>query len=228
MKIAICGTGSGVTRAPFNTDWEMWGMKGHWNTGKKFSRVYEIHTPKDLSEAGIGAEQAKWMVENITHIHPRLKASFPNAEHVDFEKHIATHGKYFTSSVSWMLAEAIALSPKEIGIWGITMSHDAEYASQKPAVTYLIGWAKALGIKVTIDKDAELLSAPFLYGYEDIPTFVLSMEDRKSKVSNMLNQAEDEMTQASARFHHAQGVLSALNDFENNFWSRTKRDVSKS
>ena len=103
------------------------------------------------------------------------------------------YGKYFTSSVSWMIADAIEAGAKEIAIYGVTMSSNEEYGHQKPACSYLLGWARGKGIKVTIQKDSELMSTLFVYGYEEVPSIIASLKDKKGLAEQDISQAESDV-----------------------------------
>lgn len=221
MKIAICGTGAGFEKAPFNTDWEVWGLPGHYNTGAKFDEVYEIHSAQTLMELRYPVDKQEWM-RCVSVIHPTLAGVFPEARVIDFEGLINKYGRIFSSSLAWMLAEAIEKKPKEIAIYGVTMSSEGEYAHQKPSCAYLIGWAKALGIKVTTQKENALLSVPFQYGYEEIPDLIKDMRDKKKIIRNEIARADNEVMEATGRYHHNKGVLETFEYFENNYWAASK------
>jgi hypothetical protein len=93
---------------------------------------------------------------------PELKRSraYPRAQ---VEK---MFGRYFTSSVAFMLAYAIAIRVQEISLFGIDMKGADEYAHQRPCVEYLLGFARGLGIKVNIPEQSDLLKSHHTYGYD--------------------------------------------------------------
>lgn len=222
MKVAICGTGAGYENAPYGQEgWEVWGLSGHWNTGKKFDRIYEIHHGKALE--GLRFEQAKiqWMMENVTVCHPTTEKGFPNAKPIDFDKYMDKYGRYFMSTLSWMMAEAMEVAD-EISICGATLSAQDEYAHQKPSLTYLIGWARASGIKVNTRKDSELFSAPFIYGLEKTPDFLDSIKDKRRIARDIRDRAENDVMEALERKNKAEGYEECLDQFENNFWAAGK------
>ncbi len=222
-KIVIVGTGLGASRAPLNdANSEIWGLTGLWNIKGNYKRIYEIHSAKSLTDEKIAADKGEWMKNHITHIHPTLKASFPDAVVVDFEKYIKKHGTYFTSSFGWMLAEAIEEKPDCIDIYGITLSGDGEYIHQKPGASYLIGWARALGIKVNIDRESELMSAPYIYGYEDIPEYLVTLADQKRKALDELERAKEAESFEKGKKHYFEGVRDNIKWFENNFWAASR------
>ena len=75
-------------------------------------------------------------------------------------------GRYFTSSISFMIAFAIGYGAKEISLFGIDMKDADEYAHQRSCAEYLIGFAKGLGIKVNIPDHSDLLKSDYTYGYD--------------------------------------------------------------
>ncbi len=101
--------------------------------------------------------------------------AYPTAEVVSyFDK----FGKVdlWTSTISYMLAMAIyhlagrpqSLADGEqqsvIGVYGVDMLQDSEYASQRPTLEYLIGLARGRGLIVEIPERSALCKANFVYG----------------------------------------------------------------
>lgn len=211
--IVICGTGAGSERIPFGKEgYEFWGLPGHWNSKKKFNRIYEVHSAKHLTQEGAttGA-MADFITNNNPHIHPTLKASFPSGVVVDFEKHIAKYGRsLFRCTISWMLADAIEEKPDAIEIYGVTLSGKAEYRGQKPSVAAFIAVARALGIKVYVDREDELFSCPWVYGYEEIPGFVNSLMDKGEKIEKLLFNAESQVLEERAKYNRLEGQKDIL------------------
>lgn len=223
MKIAIVGTGSGWELAPFgHPEWEIWTIPGLWKTPHKFSRVYEIHSAENRIRHGLSKEKLEWIREEVTVCHPTLLTTCRNARAIEFERLIDKYGPYFTNSISWMIAEAIEETPEEISIFGVTMSSQGEYGHQKPSCSYLIGWARAKGIKVSVQKGAELMSAPYIYGYQEKPDFLVSLADTKLRCLSNMAEAESTYNEAKAKYNHAEGYKECLQDIENNFYSATK------
>lgn len=230
-KILILGTGPQWQEAP--KGWETWTLPSHFEHVKP-DRVYEVHSQKALIQfwnedhnKEFQAKKREWMksLGEKLKIHPTLKEMFPEAEEIDYAKHLNTFGKYFTSSASWMMAEAIEEKPDVIGIWGFNMCSETEYGHQKPGLTYLIGWAKALGIKVEVAPSSELLSTPYVYGLQDKPQMLDSIIHRKREVMRIAEQSEDEFMLAKEKSDRAKGFIEAMEFIERNFWSGG-RDVN--
>lgn len=72
------------------------------------------------------------------------------------------------SSIAYMLDVAISRKPEAIGLYGVSMAGDEEYAYQRPNVAYLVGLARGRGIKVTIHPDSKLFASQWpegIYGH---------------------------------------------------------------
>ncbi|QDP62949.1 MAG: hypothetical protein Unbinned5081contig1002_54 [Prokaryotic dsDNA virus sp.] len=217
-RIVVLGTGPGAERAPIGKDGvELWGLTGHWNSGVKFDRIYELHSAKTLTNLKIQKPKGDWMWKNVTHIHPTLKASFPDAKVFDFEKYLEKYGRVFSCSMAWMLADAIEEKPEVIEIYGVTLSSLGEYKNQKPSFAAFALAARVLGIKVVVDRESELFSVPWLYGYEDEPDYMVSLRDKKKQIRKDMAIAESEVFEVKAKFNKLEGLNEAFEWFENNY-----------
>lgn len=78
--------------------------------------------------------------------HP--EPEFPTAQILPTEDLIDEFGLVFTSSFSWMTAYALQLGVTEIAYYGINMIHDSELGSQRDGLLFLLGYAKAKGVRI--------------------------------------------------------------------------------
>ena len=76
---------------------------------------------------------------------------------------------YFLNSIAWMIAMACYLQPKELHLYGVDYAFGVDL-NEKTSTEFWIGYAKGMGIKVTIPDASHLLKAPELrsptYGYK--------------------------------------------------------------
>ncbi len=222
-KIALLGTAPTWQAAPFDDPtWEIWGIFGVALVSKRLTRLFELHDKsiiepmvKQFSPDGRYWDVCKKMGADFCTKDAYEQA--PEATRFNFDKKIEKYGKYFASSASWMLAEAIDQNPAEIAIYGINMAADEEYAHQKPSLSYLIGWAKAQGIKITIPSSSELMALTHMYGVEAPPRFLSSLAQRKHEVNQALAVAKSQLLTSQLQIANAEGAANQLQWIEQNF-----------
>jgi len=110
----------------------------------------------------------EWAVKNqprvyMAEAHPELKNSVP----YPFDEMFARFGRYFTSSIAYMLALAITQEPEWIGLYGVDMASASEYYDQRPCCEYLIGMARGMGIEVDVPEASALLKSPWVYAFDE-------------------------------------------------------------
>lgn len=82
-----------------------------------------------------------------------------------------TPQRYFTNTISYMLALAIMEGFEEIGVYGVDMmmggGPGSEYGYQRPSCEFFLGIAQGRGIAVHIPDESDLLKTAFLYGQHE-------------------------------------------------------------
>lgn len=164
-------------------DAEVWGLNASYDWMPRQTRWFEMHDRArfdHFQESHIAALKALecpiYMVKHYEDIPNSIP--YPLAE-------VTQGGRFrslFTSSVSYMIAMAVAEGFQEIRFAGIDMAMDSEYAYQRSACEYWIGVADALGLKVIIPESSPIGRAP-LYGQE-VPQIDRSIVDWKDRIAN--------------------------------------------
>ncbi len=190
-KVAIIGFADSWPMAPcHHPEWEVWALNQFYDlvgglTGGKINftdlakerrlRWFEIHARHDLeTDPNVIARHAHH-VQRLREIGAMGAPVYmhqpwpdiPNSVAYPLDEMTDKFGDYWTNSISYMIALAIAEGFKEIGLYGVNMAMDSEYQSQRPSCEYFIGWARGAGIKVHIPPQSDLLGCPYRYGYED-------------------------------------------------------------
>lgn len=168
-KVAIVGRcWSTRSDAPWDdTSWEIWSLA--WDPIPKTDRIFETHqnfrmymgNREDGDYHVGGLRMAKvpvFMLERHEDI--------PQSVALDMVAITKAVGKtaqgtpYLESSIAYMVAQALLeLKPGDrIGIWGVDLHCESEYAYQRPNLEYLIGLARGMGIKVYIPPQSALCS----------------------------------------------------------------------
>lgn len=230
-KVAILGFGGTAKDCPWqDPTWELWGMNGFWRaaepdygvkaTEDRYSLWFDMHTLEYTRAYGIAAgiadKQERWLEQ--PHPFPiftldNFGPQYPSVRRFPIEDVITALGRdYFTSTVAYALAYALTQPDiAEIGLWGIDLVHDTEYADQRPCAEYWAGRAEALGIKITIHERSALLRQRGRYGYEaenpllgEMRGMLVSTEKR---LSENIAKAQAEMARLTAQTHTDDGAL---------------------
>ena len=191
------------------------GMDGLW---QKCDAWYDLHdlgtiTGDDIADPGQKAAAVahlQWLREGHKpcFVMPNARQPdwsaaipFPRDEILAWADAIGLAGqRYFTNSVSWMIAHCIWEHVNagtdqgrggEIALFGIDMAQTTEYGSQRPSCEYWLGIAEGLGIKVTVSERADLLKCAFLYGNEDGSEFTKKMRSRVSEIDKRMEEANN-------------------------------------
>lgn len=163
MKLNIVGAApSSAHLAP--TDSPSWVCGWHYQEFKHLDvrRIYEIHEVafkrekyvQSLLDSGIDLVMAKG-------------TPYDGAREFDFERSKRLIGRtYLTSTMAYMISDAISEGYKEIDLYGITLTADSEYFFQRPGMEWWIGFAQGLGIKVRVPKSSPIGKSDKIYGLE--------------------------------------------------------------
>lgn len=149
MKVAIIG--GRPSEPPYDSDWEIWvhGNQYDRHQEHRVTRIFEIH--ENLSEHD--PKYPQWLAgQNIPLI---VSDKFPvKGDHIKVFPKEANVLDKLTSTPAYMMALAIHEGATHIAIYGIDMGVDNhEYFKQRPGMYAWIGYAKGLGIEVTIESN---------------------------------------------------------------------------
>lgn len=216
-KIAIVGTApTSVMDAPYDDlTWEIWSLGANQIKIKRFTRWFELHTFHALECADALQQQRvdffKKIGKDLTIGHENLL--LPDAVMYPKDEIVAAFGNYFTSSIAWMLALAIYEGATEIGLWGVDMVGDCEYAYQRACCEYFLGIARGKGITVTITPHSPLLRAERMYAFE-YTNFAGETQARIIEAKKYSEKADLDYIKAIEDRAFARGTLTVLHDYE--------------
>jgi len=234
MKVAIVGTApSSRGLAPYgDNDWEIWACSpnldphaGTFCNLPRVDRFFELHKTDGVElRTRLTEEQLALYIQWLTDEAARSKVYMQDGSCVagatayPIQDILDAFGNYFTNTISFMLAYAILEGATEILVAGVDMAATEEYGSQRPSCEYLLGWAVAKGIKVTIPKEADLLKVANLYAFEDPPPMKLKGEVRQKELAERITEAKKEVelygrnhAAASAAHDEAAALKNLLN-----------------
>ena len=219
LKVAIVGTTPSRALAPYGeADWEIWASADP--DLPRWSRWFEIHDPGMLQ--GAYAPLWNWMVEQ----EPGLRPIYMAAKHPDVAASVpfpaseldpCIDSMFLSSTVAWELALAITLGAAEIGIFGVDMAADSEYAAQKPGCRALVMLARSRGIHVQVPKDCELLKPVPTYQLGEQPWRREQMRLRRLTIEAELAKQRELAQAAASEAQALQGAIDVLNYAEQNW-----------
>lgn len=244
-RIAILGFGRTVKDCPWQDEsWELWGMNGFWRAAEpdygvkageeRFSLWFDMHTVEYTRAygrvAGFGDAQERWLER--PHPFPILMLdqdrAFPSVLPYPIEDVVAKVGRdYFTSTVAYALAFALTLDDvAEVGLWGIDLVHDTEYAAQRPCAEYWIGRLEAAGVKVAVHDRSALLKQRHRYGYEGENPLLAELRQalvvQAEGLAKAVAKSNAEIERAKAQAHTDDGALQTVRELLNRLdvWER--------
>ena len=159
-KVAIVGCSDSKDDAPFdNESWELWGVNNLFFHIKRWTRWFEIHNIQFDGQKWLRRGSPDFRGQTVndyvaglagmkTPVYMQKKwPQIPNSAAYPVKKIIDHFGDYFTNTISWMIALAIWMGYKEIGVWGVDMAVDCLGADTK-VLTADLRWVRCDEIEV--------------------------------------------------------------------------------
>jgi len=239
-KIAIVGFTEHRRSAPWMEDtWTIWGMNNlHTVIGEEWTdragAWFNLHPRADSEKDQVHTEWAKEYCKVPYYTFDEWQGYPTNVRFPASDLTVKYGTKYFTNTVSWMVAFAMAtlesalVEWKEgrgkadadgaveewdermrptIGIWGVDMAATSEYAAQRPSCEYFIGIAKGLGYEVVIADGSELLKSASMYGMSDDSDMREKMKFRMDEHQNRINEMTNKKNAMVAELQQIDGML---------------------
>jgi hypothetical protein len=218
-KVAIMGFAtSSRSLAPFDDpSYEIWTLNQLYRHVPRCTRHFDIHRNweednvegtdhrgwiKEAGEAGIPT----YMVEH----HPDM----PSTVQYPIDAVIEDVGcDYFTSTVAYEVALAVAEGFKEIALFGIDLIVGTEYDVQKANLEFHLGRAHGMGINVVIPPQSALLTQSHRYGYQKEPNFGPL---RIAEIAARIDKLGEQKTNHMALLHALDGAISERERIANN------------
>lgn len=163
-EVSIYGGGASLRLAPF-TDSDKWSVGSLYNTLQdKVDLYFCFHNSDPIHQLS--------KLDNIGYID---RTKYP------LDEIIKKFGsRYFTNSISYMIAYAIYKRYKKINLYGVDVNVSSEYVFERPSIAYWCGVANGRGITVNWSK----INPLYLYGYEgDKMEKILEVIDAQKEIA---------------------------------------------
>jgi len=174
-RVAIVGLApTTVHEAPWDDpEWEFWCLA--WAITRRADRYFEPHSYWDTGGYYPNGETREAALEWLSELGASLYMAekvpeLPHSEALPWDDMAALTGKangqrepYVESTIGAMLAMAcLELDPGDkVGLWGVDLDVNGEYAFQRPNAEYYIGFLRGKGVSVFIPRKSALLSTAY-------------------------------------------------------------------
>lgn len=225
-KIAIIGSApSSTLLAPFNDpSWTIWCTSPSVFAqlqGRRADVWFELHRFLPYQPGNNGAPGTRpWFSPEFRQFLREFKGTvlmtekhpdIPNCVQYPYQELLDKHGPYhFCSSVSWMLALALELQPKALGLFGVDMAAGEEWAYQRPSCQHFLGMAKALGIEVVLPPESDLMRHTTLYGIGEHNLRHIKFTERMKELQGREDGLRNAVAQYTAQLQEIQGAKNML------------------
>jgi len=170
-SVAIVGGAEATAQfAPFSDkEWDIWGLAWHTAALQRTDLLFDIHDPDFKSEAPYrlhynSHENQKYIakvdasgVPIMCDPYAKFKNGIPYP--LDEVRAFLPKRDYLECTISYMVAYAIFKGYERIGLWGCHFTGKDEYQYQLPSLTWLLGYAEAIGIEIVIGPGGPLLAS---------------------------------------------------------------------
>lgn len=239
-KIAIVGKApSSIRLAPYEDEsWEIWGLSNAAFAGEvpRWNTWFELHNLDDGHKRWAQACPGYWSWLKQDHGEGKrifvgresYLAIIPNGVAYPWQRVFERFGRYFNNSISEMIAIAIMEGATELGIWGVDMAQsdpvlhngNSEYQHQRPSCEFILGMVRAMGIKLHVPNESDLLKCHRVYAYEDAANDGLrvkliarkkELQERHAQAVDQMNAHKRELEQWRLNCAKFEGALEDLN-----------------
>lgn len=207
-KVALVGTSSTAVAAPFDDpSWEIWTMTDR--SIPRWDVFFELHDRAVLDRDRVYADLLINDGTRKIYTRPEFVDVIPGAVALPFEELTARYGSwFFTSTVAWAMALAVEQGDiDELGLWGIDMAAETEYASQKPGCRFFIQLARLSGMKIKAPSMCEIIVPGIRYGIDADPPLRMKLTAREQELSVRRAQCQQMMRNTADQVLMLQGRM---------------------
>ena len=212
-KLVICGLAT-TTRdaAPFDDpSFDVWSMHMGPFILKRVDCSFEFHNPEDFKKPEyLDKEYYDRLTKMQIPIFMRQHYDdIPTSIAYPTETIVKQFGRFFTNSVSYMLALAFRNDYEEVHLYGVEMEHGTEYVDQARSVIFFVGMLMGAGVRMFIPPVCQLFKNRWLYGLEtdQQDEDIQKIEARRRDLSQQLQQVQGQVNALSQQMFQLQGAI---------------------
>jgi hypothetical protein len=199
-SVCICGTAPTLANTPWEEkEFEFWACSPTITypevQNHRFDLLFELHPAEYFMQEAVRDRLNEYnapiyMLEKNDVIKNSLAYPLKRIQGMVNNGYI---NKYFTSTISYMIAIAVCMGYKRIELWGCHMAAQEEWGDQRQACEAWLGYAAGLGIDFYIPGQSEIFRCPHLYGFEQENSMKIQARIRKEGLKMGIAQLEEEM-----------------------------------
>ena len=232
-KIAIFGTTPSRMLGPWKdgAGWTRWTIGPGGKDNHNWERLYEIHHvwPADFAGYLCDLSNEKREVRFLADPHKlidkwRRTRNIPDdvmAKFGDFASATVIprddledkYGRtWFSSSISWLQAEAIEAGATDVGMWGIDLESGEEYIAQFLGCRHFIDVCRLVGINIHLPTGSGLSREPRPYPDRYENSLALNLEAKAKYLDALIGQTGGEFESFRAEVYRNEGRVLTLRE----------------
>ena len=227
-KVCILGTAPTCTQAPFEDEsWDMWAISSLPGRPdiKRVDRVFEMHPwweirsmlgllmkLEELKVPIYLQEVSEEIPHSVKYPYDEIKKKF----HLD----VMGDNLYVTNTITWMILLAIHEGYQDIGLFGVHMAHESEYAYQRSSCSWALGIIHGMilsGAPLTlhIPEESELLKANYEYGYGQPTKLMIQIDARRKGLESGVADVDSQMERLMQSRWRTEGAMQECSHWYN-------------
>lgn len=172
-KVGILGMApTTLHEAPYaDPSWELWSLP--WSVVRRSDRFFDPHKNWDTQGYYTCGPERKTITSWLSDLGgplymDKVEPDIPNSVAIPWDEIKGITGRptngtdepYIESTIGVMLAVACLEleAGDKLGLWGVDLDTDGEYAYQRPNAEFFLGYLKGKGVSLFIPKKSALLS----------------------------------------------------------------------
>lgn len=213
-RISIVGFTETRREAPWGArDGEIWICNNLHNfVPDSWDRLYDLHDTKEIRS---DKEHEAFLRNTKKPVYVwEAQPEWPSAVEFPRDEVTKAFGRYFTNSISWMIAHALLEAATEIHVYGVDMATGTEYAGQRPSCEYFLGFAAGRGCDIYVPPSSDLLKNITLYGAEDDLPIRAKFAAREKELMGRMGSLNEQHTMITAQLNQLNGALEDVRYFQ--------------
>ena len=218
-KVAIVGFTDSNKMAPYNDKTiEHWGCNELYNYVPRLDVLFEVHSREEFGEnfgSNHGPKHVEWLKKSPIPVYmAREYKDIPQCIPMPWYKllHMTKNSFYINNQISLMVAMAVFMEYKWIGLFGCEMAHHTELGTQRPSVEWWLGLAEGKGIEIFLPEGCSLLNTPFVYGLERGSKWTMMLQEYSRLYGARVNEFGNKASMLHNQHQQYIGALNAIDE----------------